>query len=725
MKTQTCTNCGEQLEPGWDTCPACTSAVSTSNNCRSCGRELKPNWKICPYCKTPYSGSAASGSASSRSGFTGAVDPIFTEPEREGHSTAHQSELPPGTLLRDYRIESLLGRGALSTVYKVQNTQLDETLALKVVASYEKKHPLIEAYKDEYKAQRAIVDKSHILHCEAPQVHHHTDDITYLMLPMELAHESLKDWMQRHPADNELRLKRGLELFKQACMGVEAIHKQGLVHLDLKPGNILLTGDPENPVVKIADFGLSRSMQKAGQRQALYRDGIGTPAYMAPEQILAARWKDVGKEADLYALGMIVYELLDGDLPYSGSAEAIKEKKRDASIEISPPQGSPYLSEVVMACLNRDKKKRLVSAMALITQLDEKRKQERQEKQKQETERKRLEQVNQQVTSLLQQAQTAYTAGRLDQALEILGRVLNLDPNNAQAIASKKAVTKEVAKQEAEKKRQEQEAEQQRRKKAEAERKQREAEALRKRQEAEHKRHAEEEQKRKEQERLKNLAGDFVFVQGGTFMMGNEEGESREQPVHEVELDDFYIGTYPVTQAQWQAVMGSNPSWFKGDNHPVQSVSWEDAQAFIRKLNDLTGKTFRLPTEAEWEYAARGGQKSRGYRYAGSDNLHDVGWFEENSDGQPHPVGRKRPNELGIYDMSGNVCEWCNDRYDYEYYQKSPRRNPQGPASGEFRLYRGGSWYYEAAYCGSAYRNSNTPGSKGTNLGFRLACSFR
>ena len=161
---------------------------------------------------------------------------------------------------------------------------------------------------------------------------------------------------------------------------------------------------------------------------------------------------------------------------------------------------------------------------------------------------------------------------------------------------------------------------------------------------------------------------DMVRVEAGTFTMGAtaemKDPWDDEKPTHRVTLiNDYYIGKYEVTQALWKAVMGNNPSEFKGDNLPVEQVSWKDCQKFLSKLNRITGKMFRLPTEAEWEYAARGGNKSRGYQYSGSNNLLDVAWYDDNSGRKTHAVGTKQPNELGIYDMSGNVCEWCQDWY--------------------------------------------------------------
>ena len=217
---------------------------------------------------------------------------------------------------------------------------------------------------------------------------------------------------------------------------------------------------------------------------------------------------------------------------------------------------------------------------------------------------------------------------------------------------------------------------------------------------------------------------EMVFVQGGTFQMGSTDGENDEQPVHTVRVDDFYIGKYEVTQAQWRAVMGADPPElkFKGcDNCPVESVSWNDVQTFIRKLNEKTGKRYRLPTEAEWEYAARGGKKSRGYKYAGSNDPDEVAWHNGNSGSKTHPVGRKKPNELGLYDMSGNVWEWCRDWYDKDYYKNSPGNNPKGPSSGSYRVLRGGSWYSLPQLCRVANRDWVNPWLRGVNYGFRLA----
>jgi len=254
---------------------------------------------------------------------------------------------------------------------------------------------------------------------------------------------------------------------------------------------------------------------------------------------------------------------------------------------------------------------------------------------------------------------------------------------------------------------------------------------------------------------------DMIFVKGGTFTMGNaEEGE----PTHSVTLSDFYISKYPVTQKQWKEVMGTDineqlnkfekeqmwrpPLVGEGDNYPMYYVSWNDVQDFIQKLNSMTGKKYRLPTEAEWEYAARGGVKSKGYKYAGSNDYDEVAWYklncgdsileldhsgravfysphpvrdakEERNNNGTHPVGTKKPNELGIYDMSGNVNEWVWDWY--VEYSSAPQINPKGPSGGERRIIRGGSWqllqtevYQRLAYWPDIYESSMS------GIGFRL-----
>ena len=222
--------------------------------------------------------------------------------------------------------------------------------------------------------------------------------------------------------------------------------------------------------------------------------------------------------------------------------------------------------------------------------------------------------------------------------------------------------------------------------------------------------------------RVGNVSYRMIYVSGGTFTMGATsemtEPWDGEKPTHQVTLSSYYIGETEVTQALWKAVMGSNPSWFIGDDLPVEMVSWDDCQTFISKLNALTGKCFRLPTEAEWEFAARGGNQSRHTQYSGSSRIDDVAWHKGN---KTHPVKTKQPNELGIYDMSGNVWEWCQDRKGS--YSSYAQTNPTGAGSGSERVFRGGGWANYTRGCRSSYRGSFTSGSSANDLGLRLVLS--
>jgi formylglycine-generating enzyme required for sulfatase activity len=215
-------------------------------------------------------------------------------------------------------------------------------------------------------------------------------------------------------------------------------------------------------------------------------------------------------------------------------------------------------------------------------------------------------------------------------------------------------------------------------------------------------------------ETVNGVSFDMVAVKGGTFSMGSENAK----PIHNVTLSDFKIGKTEVTQALWQAVMGNNPSNFKGDKLPVEQVNWNDIQDFLQKLNKITGKTYRLPTEAQWEYAARGGVFISSTTYSGSNKIADVAWYNVNSNAKTHSVASKQPNELGIYDMTGNVWEWCSDWYDN--YSKSQESNPAGSLSGTLRVIRGGSWGDGDMYCRSSFRYNFNPNYKNSIIGFRV-----
>lgn len=226
----------------------------------------------------------------------------------------------------------------------------------------------------------------------------------------------------------------------------------------------------------------------------------------------------------------------------------------------------------------------------------------------------------------------------------------------------------------------------------------------------------------------KSIQVDLMLIKGGIFTMGSNLPEEKDEyPAHEVKLSDFYISKTEVTQELWYSVMGSNPSNFKGDKLPVELESWHDTQLFIEKLNRITGKNYRLPTEAEWEFAAGGGNSDRNSKYAGTENdneLNDFAWYGDNSNSTTHEVASKKPNPVGLYDMSGNVWEWCSDWFGP--YSSETQTNPKGPTTGTMRVRRGGSWFVSANNCRITNRNGRSdPNLRKSGIGFRLAHSVK
>ena len=228
---------------------------------------------------------------------------------------------------------------------------------------------------------------------------------------------------------------------------------------------------------------------------------------------------------------------------------------------------------------------------------------------------------------------------------------------------------------------------------------------------------------------VNGVSFNMIWVEGGTFKMGSNDGYSGARPAHDVTLDGYCIAETEVTQELWKAVMGGydrwDDDWGKGPNYPAYFVSYYEAIDFCEKLNELTYNkyNFRLPTEAEWEYAARGGNKSHGYEYSGSNNIDGVAWYDDNSGYIAHPVKSKKCNELGLYDMSGNLWEWCSDRYSSSYYSHSPSKNPTGPNHGDYRVLRGGSWNYYKWDCQVTYRHNYDPDHGFDSGGFRIVSS--
>jgi len=495
-------------------------------------------------------------------------------------------------------------------------------------------------------------------------------------------------------------------ILRQILEGVDFLHAQGIIHRDLKPQNILIVRRQNGEYIpKITDFGISKQLDI--NKSSVFSNslpGAGTFAYSSPEQLGG---REIRKNTDLWSFGVIAFQTFTGELPFttgehtptseSGRLELFRQivsGKLPKAIDTVP---EPWQA-LIRACIETDAAKRVKNVQEVKAILAGQGREGARKAPPEADGETRIEQTPQQSAAPPPSGRDKKGDVPAPQPLPIKKYILfaaaaaavvlllifgwkgltRNDDNNtnqtAEVVNSTVAANTSVV----------------------------------------------------DTQPATDLSIAMVYVQGGTFTMGctSEQGSDcfdDEKPAHQVTLSSFYIGKYEVTQAEWKSVMGANPSYFKGDNLPVESVSWSNVQEFIHKLNAQTGKQYRLPTEAEWEYASRGGLQSTHYKYSGSNTAGNVAWYNENSGSKTHPVGTKSPNELGIYDMSGNVWEWCSDWYGN--YSASDQMNPQGPSSGSDRVFRGGSWGYGAGGVRVSNRGVSPPDGRDGILGFRLACS--
>ena len=579
-----------------------------------------------------------------------------------------------------------------------------------------------------------------------------------------------------------------LRYFRQIAEALSYMHSQRMLHLDLKPGNVMLRTDGEAVLI---DFGLSKQFNDKGEPESSTTIGGGTPGYAPIEQ--ANYREDSGGKLpvtmDVYALGGTLYKMLTGERPPVASDvmnnELPEQPLRDHGVSddviaaihraMQPKSRDRYQTVAAFAaaldCASEateaadqgeepevmlvDAGRQPVAKQQPHTPAPEPAhaNQEQHEYPESEPEQPRRKWLPWVVGVAV--AAIAFVAVMLLQpkpqpAIEVpedlitavtQGDTVSADEQPVQQVAQQPQ--KPEPQQTQQQPVQQEAVEQPQPTRPEPQQTQQQPQRPVQQQPVEQPQPTKPEpqqpvqqqpepepmpatvqQPQQPQHNLPDIA--MVYVSGGTFTMGatSEQGSdawNEEKPAHSVTLSGYYIGKYEVTQKLWKAVMGSNPSDFKGDNLPVECVSWNDVQEFLRKLNAMTGKQYRLPTEAEWEFAARGGNSSRGYKYSGSNSLGSVAWYFGNSGSRTHAVGTKSPNELGIYDMSGNVCEWCQDWFSDGYYGNSPRTNPKGPKSGSCRVNRGGGWFGYARDCWVSNRISHSPDGRYSNLGFRLA----
>ena len=624
-----------------------------------------------------------------------------------------------GTVLHGtYRIDRYLSSGGFGNTYVATNIQFGEQYAIKEffmrgisqrdnnnttvsVSNTDNSETFasqLEKFKKEARRLRKL-NNEHIV-----RVHDLFEENGTAYYVMDyIDGENLSDRLKR--TGKPLSEAKVMQFLPQILDALEAAHKEGILHLDLKPANIMVD---RQGVVRLIDFGASK--QQSAQGGATTSTAVSYTNGYAPREQMEQNLEKFGPWTDFYALGATLYDLLTNNHPPM-TTDIDDDRSADKHLALPLPSDlSAKTKHLILWMMNTDRAYRPQSVAEIKDFLAK----DYVEKEKpkpipeyggetigiQETSKPQDESVHGSTpnkktatkprkgnsnssgpTPLYvngkrlsrRKLRTASIWGVVIVAM-VTGVILGVTNDNSNGTPSAPTVQNSLSE---------------------------EKQAI-----------------------IDNLVNNMVKVEGGTFTMGAtpEQGsdvDDDSKPAHQVTLSSYYIGKYEVTQEEWQAVMGNNPSYFKGKKRPVEQVSWNDCQKFIKKLNEITGKSFRLPTEAEWEFAARGGNHSRGYKYAGSSDLASAGWYDENSGNGTHAVGGKSPNELGLYDMSGNVWECCQD-WDGDYSSRE-KNNPKGPASGSRRVIRGGSWDIFARDCRVPKRLNVIPSDRDCGIGLRLA----
>jgi formylglycine-generating enzyme required for sulfatase activity/tRNA A-37 threonylcarbamoyl transferase component Bud32 len=697
--------------------------------CGKCGTENAEGITCCTNCgtdistQTPFEGKPTADPS----------DPLDIEP------TIFQSEIETGTfkmgILFDGRYEILSEgqKGGMGVVYKVKDTKLNQLSALKII------HPrLIDSREAVTRFRQEVSISRDLLHSNIVRVYDLQEWEGKEYFTMEWVDGvTLRDILDRRKKQNrQFTLVEAANIISQLSEALHYAHTY-IVHRDISPENILierergidLSEDLSKVKIKLTDFGIAKILCQSGFTMESMQ--MGKPYYMAPEQKTDAG--KVDKRADIYAVGVALFELLtlhntigpempseiNQSLPQEiddvyKRAIATNPEKRYSSINDFSSDVNK-IAAIEKKLIEEEREKAEEAKRLEIEEHKQREEKERQQQEREEAERKEKEAREAQISERkrkkhekgtskgpirrMQRYKRQYKEPNLNIIIPVgvcavigvgIAIMFGTGGGNKSTYVKEHSSGTSTYTKPLETRREENISR---------------SSTVRKR---------------------KGDYVDMVLVRGGRFDMGETfgGGNDDEKPVHNVTVGDFYIGKYEVTQGEWKEIMGNNPSALKnGRNYPVENVSWNNVQEFIRTLNQRTGNRYRLPTEAEWEYAARSGGKRE--KYAGTSSESSVGqyaWHRGNSGRKTHPVGQKSPNGLGIYDMSGNVDEWCQDIYSKDAYGKHQRNNPIYTGSGSRRVFRGGSWGGGPGYLRASSRTGSAPGNRGSsNTGFRLA----
>ena len=651
-------------------------------------------------------------------------------------NTMKAGGVPQGTAGRidQYELVRKLGGGGFGVVWLVRDTVSGVEYALKTL------HPLLKTNEEELERVRdnfALVAKLSHPNIATAHVLHRAVDVAYaseetrrelrvapgdpVMLMSYAPGVTLSKWRKQFP-EGRVPLDKALEIGQQVASALDYAHGERIVHRDIKPANVMVETDAETGRLRarVLDFGLAAEIRSSMSRVSQEKgETSGTRPYMAPEQWTGKRQDG---RTDQYAFACMVYEMLDGRPPFAGAFETGDAGIMMAAIKSETPDEIDGLSALenaaLLKALAKKREDRFATCCEFIAAMEGGIPVAEHVDRDAVTVDREIIDIKVELADKLSgvpmehasdpELKPYYDAARrecrkAEEALKLCLKDIALDFWRSAAAKVEDAERVIVRREEAERRSREEAAERKARVEGSFAGEEREIEIA------------------------PGLKMAFVWVAPGSFRMGSDDGDAFawEKPVHQVTLTKgYWLGKYEVTQAEWQSVMGKNPSRFKGERLPVERVSWDDCQEYVKQVNAYLARKgeelrVRLPTEAEWEFAARGGTKSKGFKYSGSGNSDDVAWYDGNSGSETHDVGTKAANELGIHDMSGNVWEWCADWYGD--YSSGAVTDPRGPGSGDDRVSRGGGWSFTARCCRSAYRDGHGPGYRDGDLGVRLA----